>query len=327
MSKLALAVPNFPGKERLVGVVSKAGLKVAKHSPEICLGVGIAAGIGATILACRATLRITEVVDEHNKTMADINMAKEKAEAGEPIKDYTVEEAEKEKFILFVQTAVKIGKLYAPAIILGMTSIGLILGGHHIMVRRNMALSVAYAGLQQAFDGYRQRVRDTIGDEKEQDIYRGVTETTVKEEDAKGKLAEKKAYQEVGPMSPYARIFDEANPWWRKDAELNKFFLSRIQAQANETLRLKGYLFLNDVYDMLGFSKTTAGQQVGWVYGGGDSFVDFGIWDATRGKVRQFINADERSIWLDFNVDGEIYQKIDELERMRRAERLSRLTA
>lgn len=322
MSKLVLAVPNFPGKEKLIAATSKVAIKAAKHSPEICIGVGIAAGIGATVMACRATLRINEVIDEHNNTMAKINMAKEAAEAGQPIDGYTVEEAQKEKFILFVQTAVKVGKLYAPAIILGMTSIGFILGGHHIMVARNAAMGVAYAGLQKAYDEYRQRVRETIGEEKEDDIYRGIKEVEIEEKNDKGKVVKKKVFEETGPMSPYARIFDESSCWWRKDSDLNMAFLTRAEHQANDTLRIRGYLFLNEVYDMLGIPKSDAGQLVGWIFGEGDSCVSFGIDDKTKEGVRRFVNGYERNIWLDFNVDGPIYNRIDEIERRKRECRL-----
>lgn len=315
MSKLVLAVPNFPGKQKLMAATAKVAIKVSQHSPEICVGVGIAAGIGATVLACRATLKVDVIIEKHNEDMANINLYKQKVLDGEDAGGYTLEDAQRDKFVRFVKTVVEVGKLYMPSIILGMTSIGLVLTGHHILLKRNAALTIAYTGLQKAYDTYRDRVKEAIGEEKEKDIYNGVREVTIEEPNDKGKSIKKKAHEQVGPASPYTRIFDESSTWWTKDAERNKFFLMQTQRHANDLLRERGYMSLNDVLRMLDLTPSTAGQTVGWVYGEGDSFISFGVWDATKKGNRRFINGDERSIWLDFNVDGVIFDKIDEIER------------
>lgn len=310
VNDLTLRVPNFPGKNLIYAKASRLGLKVAKHSPEICLASGIVVGVGATVLACKATLRVGDIIDNHNQTMHNINFLQEKARSGEPIENYTVEEAQKEKFILFIQTAVKVGKLYAPAIVLGMTSIGLLLGGHHIMVKRNAALSITCAAIQKAYDEYRQRVRNAVGDEKENDIFKGVTEVVTEEVNSKGKTVKKKETSLESPASPYTRIFDESSRWWKKDPEQNMFFLSMQQRHANDLLRLRGHLFLNEVFDMLNLPRTKMGSVCGWVYGEGDSFVDFGMWDAEKEGTRRFINCAENCVWLNFNCDGVIYDLI-----------------
>lgn len=310
MSKLTLAIPNFPGKEKLIRTTSCMMLKASKHSPEICVGVGIAAGIGATVLACRATLSIDTVIDEYKNRMTNINTLEERAKAGDQFKDYSVEVAQKEKFIATIQMIAKAGKLYAPAIIAGSISIGFILGGHHILAKRNAALSIAYAGLQKAYDEYRSRVKEAVGEEKELDIYRGIKEVVKEEKNEKGKTVKKKETEITHPASPYARIFDEASCWWKKNAEQNKYFLILQQAHANDLLKIRGHLFLNEVFDMLDLPRTQAGSVCGWIYGEGDSFVDFGMWDADTQEKRNFINGSENCIWLDFNVDGVIYDKI-----------------
>ena len=62
--------------------------------------------------------------------------------------------------------------------------------------------------------------------------------------------------------------------------------------------------------EMLGIPRAKAGQVVGWVYDAknpiGDNYVDFGIYDIHRETVRNFVNGYERTILLDFNVDGNI---------------------
>ena len=119
--------------------------------------------------------------------------------------------------------------------------------------------------------------------------------------------------------SPYAKVFDCGCDNWQKDAEHNLWYLRQQQNYANEKLRAQGYLFLNDVYEMLGIPRTKAGQAVGWVYDikdpnhKGDNVVDFGIYNINIEANNDFVNGIESSIILDFNVDGTI---LDAIERM-----------
>lgn len=112
-------------------------------------------------------------------------------------------------------------------------------------------------------------------------------------------------------VTPYAAWFDETCVAWTRDAESNKFFLLRQQEYANEKLKAKGHLFLNEVYDMLGMPRTKAGQVVGWIYDPentiGDNYVDFGLLDA---RNSEFVNGYERSVLLDFNPDGDILDRM-----------------
>lgn len=117
--------------------------------------------------------------------------------------------------------------------------------------------------------------------------------------------------RELYSVSHYAVWFNEKCLAWTKDPEQNKYFLLQQLHYANEKLKARGYLFLNDVYEMLGIPRTKAGQVVGWIYDPnspiGDSYVDFGIFD-TRNE--DFVNGYENSILLDFNVDGMILDRI-----------------
>ena len=111
--------------------------------------------------------------------------------------------------------------------------------------------------------------------------------------------------------SEYARCFDETCIGWTRDPEYNMMFVTQIQNWANDRLQSKGYLYLNEVYEMLGFQRTKAGQVVGWLYNGdGDNYVDFGIFNINDKQKRRFVNGYEKSIWLDFNVDGNILDKM-----------------
>jgi hypothetical protein len=73
-------------------------------------------------------------------------------------------------------------------------------------------------------------------------------------------------------------------------------------------------VFLNEVYEQLGIPASRAGAVVGWtILPGGDGYIDFGIFDGENSSARMFVNGHEKSILLDFNVDGVIYNKIEQI--------------
>lgn len=180
-------------------------------------------------------------------------------------------------------------------------------------------MAAAYATVDKGFKEYRSRVVERFGEALDQELRFNVKakefEEVVINEKGEEEIV-KKTVSVVDPntYSDYARFFDEACPGWSKDPEYNLTFLKRQQNFANEKLQTNGFLFLNDVYEMIGIPKTKAGQIVGWIYDEknpvGDNFVDFGIYDVNNEAKRDFVNGYERSILLDFNVDGNIWDKM-----------------
>lgn len=300
---------------RLLG---NASLQIRKHSPEILMVAGVVGTVASTVLACKATLKVNEVLEEKKNTIDAIHTCLE----NETI-EYTEEDSKKDLTILYAQTGIKLVKLYAPAVILGALSITSIVAGHRILKKRNLALAAAYAVVDKGFKDYRKRVVERFGEELDKELRYNLKakeiEEVVKDKDGNEKV-EKKVVNVVDSENPlngvseYAKFFDEVSTNWSKDPEYNLMFLRRQQDWANEKLKATGYLFLNEVYDMLGIPRTQAGQVVGWIYDkknpNGDNYVDFGIYDVHSEAKRGFVNGVERSILLDFNVDGVIYDKI-----------------
>lgn len=136
------------------------------------------------------------------------------------------------------------------------------------------------------------------------------------ETDENGKVIdvkhEERRVETEDTFSQYARFFDETCPNWTRDAESNLIFLKATQLYLNDKLKRQGYVFLNDAYDAIGIPRTKEGQLVGWVYNEknptGDNCVDFGLTDPSSKK---FVNGYERTILLDFNVDGNILESIE----------------
>ena len=300
-------------KEKFVSVYNGVKGQVQKHSPEILMGVGVVGVVTSTVMACKATMKLNDILEE-SKEKRDII---KEVENNPDYKDqYSPEDAKKDLTINYVQTGMKIVKLYTPAVVLGGASLGCLLASNDILRKRNAALSAAYMTVDKSFKEYRNRVTERFGEEVEKEIRYGIKaeqlETTVVDEDGN----ETTVTDTIKTMDPnlysdYARFFDAASPCWQNDPEYNLMFLKAQQQYANDLLRAKGRLFLNDVYDMLGIEKTKAGQVVGWVYDrenpNGDNFVDFGIYDMSKERVRAFVNGYETNILLDFNVDGNIW--------------------
>lgn len=290
----------------------RSALLLKKCSPEILVVGGIVGGVTATVLACKATRKIDDVLDDHNEKLSQIIPA----ESLKDDKDFKKETA-KLKSQVYLHTAKEITKLYAPPVALGVASIGCILGGHGILKRRNIAIAAAYSVVQDRFNEYRGRVRDEFGDEKEKNLYFGTHQEKVdivEEDPETGKKKKTKKVVNVkdpNGYSQYARFFDDGSPNWVSDAELNLAFLRAQQNYVNDLLHARGHVFLNEVYDILGIPRTQAGAVVGWVMSeDGDNFVDFGLYSAYNQEAVDFVNGYEPAILLDFNVDGVIYDLI-----------------
>lgn len=291
----------------------KVGFQLKKHSPEILVGAGVVGVVASAVMACKATTKLNDILEETKDQVDKIHEVKENPEFAEK---YTEEDSKKDLTIVYAQTGLKLAKLYGPSIILGAMSLGCIVTSHGIMRKRNVALTTAYAAVDSSFKKYRGRVIDRFGEELDKELKYNIktkeVEETVVNEDGTESTVKKTIHVADDPNehSPYAIFFDAGNKGWDSDPEMSKFFLIRQQNYANEKLKEQGYLFLNDVYEMLGARKTKAGQIVGWVYEEGnpdyDNYVDFGIFDIHREKARDFVNGYEQVILLDFNVDGNI---------------------
>lgn len=293
--------------------MNKALFVMKNKSPELLIGSGIVLGIAAAVSACKATLKVEEVVDEAKMKLDKIHEAHEHG-ATEHGLSYSEEDYQKDLVTQYTKTGVEFVKLYGPAVIMGCVSIGCILGGHRILTKRNAAITAAYTAVSKAYDAYNERVIEKYGKEEADNLKYGLkTEKIVetKEDENGNTVGEEKTIVTSDPIaSPYSKFFDECSRCWKNNAEYNLMFLRGQQNLANDRLIANGYLFLNDVYDMLDIERTEEGQVVGWVYDKDrPTYVDFGIYNGVRERNRAFVNGYESSILLDFNVQGIIKDK------------------
>ena len=292
---------------------SKAGFQLKKHSPEILAAAGVVGTVASAVMACKATTKLSGIIDTAKENIEAIHEAEQYPE--NLTEEYTPEDAKKDLAIVYVQTGVKIVKLYGPAVALGALSLGGMLASNHILRKRNIALAAAYTAVDKSFKKYRGRVIERFGEELDKELRYNVKakeiEETVVDENGEEKVVKKTVtVADPNEYSDFARCFMQGSTGWDEDPEYRLTFLRAQQNAANERLKSRGYLFLNEVYEMLDIPPTKAGQCVGWIYDEkhpiGDNFVDFGIYNTNNPKCRDFVDGTEPAIWLDFNVDGPI---------------------
>lgn len=304
----------------------KTGLKIKKHSPEILIVAGVVGTVASVVMACRATLKVNEILDEAKDTIDVIHNTVDACEIKSADADdvgvvvYTKEDANKALTIVYAQTGWKLIKLYGPSVVVGVLSMGCILASNNILRKRNVALAASLAGVMGDFKEYRGRVIERFGKDLDRELRYNIKakeiQETVVDEDGSETVVPK-TVDVVDPNaihSMYSVVFCEGNLGWTRNAELNKVFLIQQQNYANDKLKARGYITLNEVYEMIGAQTTKYGQLAGWVWtedsSVGDNFVDFGIFDVYNEKACDFINGIEKSVILDFNCIGNILEYI-----------------
>lgn len=299
-------------------ILVKTKLGIKKHSPEILVAAGIGTGIIAAIVACKQTIKANDIVAEARKSLQNIEDVKELAANNEV--EYTEENEQEDRKTIGMQVAVGMAKTYALPVGLGILSITCILAGHHILKKRNVALAAAYSALSTDFMNYRKRVVNKYGKDVDFMLKNGLEKQIVANQVVDPETGEvKETKEEVltyegDKLSQYARVFDEVgSTQWTSSADHNRAFLLMEQNYFNERIRTRGYIFLNEVYERLGFRPTKAGSVVGWVYQNADyEGIDFGIFTAHTQKAAEFLEGTEPSIILDFNVQGDILSLVTE---------------
>ncbi len=292
-----------------------------QHSPELLIASGIGLALSSVILACVATNKIKQPIERATIKIKDTHAAMNdsyKIQNGL----YSVEEGRKELTKTYLKIAGKLLWTYTPAILTFGLSVSCILGSHKIMKGRNIALAAAYTTLENGYKAYRNRVKEKLGEEAEDALYKNITTETKQVQDKNGELKSTKVnIPHLDQNSnPYSALYTCGNRGWERNAVLNYEFLMTQQSYLNRKLQAQGFLFLSDVYDALGFDasmlgadKIRASHILGWIYDlkdqSRDNYVSFGLTnpnDITKTNVQKQLESNEPSFWLEFNCDGDI---------------------
>lgn len=294
------------------GVANKTVMKLKKHSPEILVVAGVVGAVASAVIACKATTKVSRINEEAKDSIDTIHESAEKGvtPAGET---YSVEDSKKDLSIVYVQTGIKYAKLYAPAVILGTLSITSILASNNILRKRNIALGAAYAAIDKSFKEYCGRVIERFGEQVDHELKYNLKakkfeEIEVDPETGKEKKV-KKTVTVADPnlQSDYAVYFDQKSRNYETNMDYNRMFLKAQQQFANDKLKTRGHIFLNEVLDDLDLPRSPAGQIVGWTADGPDGYVNFRILEVERETED---GRHEPALLLDFNVQGDIWSQM-----------------
>jgi len=301
--------------------LGRTGLILSKKSPEILLGVGVIGVVVGTVLACKATLKVEKVIQETKNTLENIEEAKKAIEISEEVLDkelYSEKDYQRDLAITYVKTGVELAKLYMPAIAVTGVSIALIIGSHNILSKRNAAIAAAYKLIDAGFKQYRERVRNEYGEEADQKMRFGEKEITVIETNAKGKVKEvTKKVLGNKDVAPYSFVWsEETATQYKRSYDMNHTLLRSFERFANDILNTRGHIFLNEILDDLGLERTSSGAIVGWVKDynphnpNNDQYITFGLDDPVNEERQDAHEAMVQPWFLNFNVDGNIYDLI-----------------
>lgn len=303
----------------VITAFSKASFQLKKHLPDILVVSGSAAVVTGTVVACKNTIKAVDAMEKKEQQMKTIREAHENKEDALG-NEYTEDDYKHDTMLVVKDTAIEVVKAYLPAVLLEGAGLAMIFGSHKIMKDRFTGLAAAYTTLEGAYKAYKERVKETVGEEEEYYIDHGVKKKIVETQEVDENGKTHKVKKEVpdwsdATHSPYDRIFDDSCPDWKSDPLLNRSFLLAQQNYFNQILRIKGYVFLSEVYDRLGFDTSQADCHiVGWTYDkynpDGDNYIDFGLYDEKNPLVNAFMNGETSNVWLSFNVDGDILRKM-----------------
>lgn len=293
---------NLTNLTNTLSRVGTAALRTLEHhAPKILLGTSIVCGIGATVTACKATLKLPETMKEITE---NVEAAKAiEVEEGE-------QDAAKNKRVVksYISGGVKLVKLYGPSVGLTVTSVACALAGNRMMNQRYAGALAALGSTEKMFDNYRKRVVEEFGEEKDTQFANGIREVVTEEPvlnkdgtpktDKNGEVkTTKKTNIEYDPnVNKYSRMFDEVSTKeWDPNPDYNVTTLLGRQEYFNHMLHAYRYLFLNDVYKELGYPVTAYGQDMGWVIDEDtpDAVVDLGLYDITSGGKRRIEDIDK----------------------------------
>ena len=212
-------------------IFRRAKMFMSEHSPEILTAIGISGMLGTTILAVKGTPKALKLIEQKKK------------------------EEHKDK-LTPVEVVKTTWKCYIPAAVTGVSSTLCLIGANSVHARRHAALATAYKISESAFNEYREKVVETVGEKKEQVIQDSVD---------KERIIKHPASQSDVIYTGYGHTlcFD---PWSGRHFESD---IDRIKKAENELNKRMlhdtfGYVSLNEFYDELNLPRTEVGDIVGW---------------------------------------------------------------
>lgn len=323
-----IKVSNGPG---VTGKIFTTVKNLARQkSPELLVVAGVAAFAGTLYSMYKSTVKIKDIVDDANTDIEVITSTEDK------IEEYTTEDAAEDIKKIKKVAAKDIVKAAAPTVLLAIGTLSCFLGADYIRRQRHAALFAASEMTLRAYNNYRKGVIDKFGEDVDRELKYKLYKEDIEVEETNPETGRKKKVKrqiirtDYDGYSQFARKFDEFNDLYEKNSTpngkepsyglYNLKLLTEIETRLNDRLREKGFVTINEAYDMLHFECIKAGKNAGWLWNPNDpscrnnTHISLGLF---RNKTEEDLRAIAMGITdffiVDFNIDTlDVWESFDD---------------
>lgn len=207
--------------------------KVKDNLPTILFVTGIVGfGVG-TVEACKSTLKLEPIIEEHKETIDEIHAAAEKGTITDKATSTEVEFTDKDRKQALVRcygnTALQLGKLYWKPLLIDGISVALLTKSHVDQKNKISGLGVALTSNMAMFERYRNYIREKYGDVVDNEARFGVTSKKVKGKNGEPGTVEYTATDKTFANSDITFYYDETYPNWSKDIKYNLMMIKQAE--------------------------------------------------------------------------------------------------
>lgn len=215
-------------------VAKNVGRTITDNAPVILTGMAVAGTVSAAILAAKGGMQAQRELDD----------LLEEVEAGRA----------NEELLTFQGKLKTTWKFYIPAGLMTGATVACVIGANSVNTRRNAAIMSAYSLTDKAFQEYKEKVVEQIGEKKEQEV---------RDEIAKDRL-------DAHPQKDNSVVVVSDGKTLCYDAMTGRYFQSTMQDirkavnDINEKCINEVYASQNDFYRLLDLAPVAIGEEVGW---------------------------------------------------------------
>ena len=215
------------------------------HDTAILSGIGVIATVGAVVAAVKATPKCMDIL-----TKAD------------------------EEGCTNVEKAKRVLPAAAPTVVLTGVSIAANLASHKISSDRISGLVSAYDIAQKIHEGYKAKVKEEVGEEKELDIQqKALNQQAISAKDMMN--------VPVATGHGNDLFYDSwSGRWFLSDVT----YIRKVLNELNRDMMNQTFVSLNEFYQSIGLDTTECGEELGWLldYGLIDISFDAGLNDLEK---------------------------------------------
>lgn len=209
----------------LKSLIHGTGKLVQDNSPAILTGLGMVGAVSSVYLTGKATFKAAEILSKEDPSKRNLK-----------------------------SDAKAVWKLYIPAGSTLLVTLGSVFAANRIGSRRTAALAMVYGLSEKAFDEYKTKMIEKLGEHKEQ---------TARDEIAQERLNN-------DPLSSKEVLITGNGDVLFYDAITGRYFNSNMEAvrkaqnDLNYIILNDMYASLGDFYGMIGLPRTPYSEEVGW---------------------------------------------------------------